>query len=142
LKSYILKKTAGNSLSEINQSVRYGGKFVVYPYCVSILALTFRLTSSPHYIKSGEPTSKYRRKYTIYSLLFGWWGIPWGPIYTTDALVFSKKNKGDLDITDEIVNKLNLHYASRNVNEPFETDIIVEYSDGELANVAPKRNHT
>ncbi len=141
MKSYTLKKTAGSTMNEIILSVKAGGKFVVYPYCVSIIALTFRLTSSPHYIMPGESESKYRRKYNVYSLLFGWWGIPNGPIYTTEALLFKKRNKGELDITEEILGKIMSTYTDRNMNEPFESDIEITYSDKELIRQAPKVNH-
>lgn len=141
MKSYVLKKTAGSSLNDIYQAIKQDGKFVVYPYCVSIIALTFRLMSPPHFIKPYEATSKYRRKYTVYSLLFGWWGIPSGPIYTTEALLFHKRNKGELDITEEVLKKLKSTYSDRNINEPFERDIVIEYNREELVRIAPKGNH-
>ncbi len=84
MKVYSIKKTSNLSIEEIITDINKGGKFISYGYCVSIVALTFRLTSSPYFIKSTELPSKYRLKYNILSLLFGWWGLPWGPIYTLE----------------------------------------------------------
>lgn len=38
--------------------------------------------------------------FTLLSLLFGWWGIPWGPIYTIGALITNFS--GGRDVTQEV----------------------------------------
>jgi hypothetical protein len=134
MKTFILKKTAGTSLNEIYGDIKNGGRFIVYCYCISIVALTFKQISPPYFIRPGEPTSKYRLKYTIRSLLFGWWGLPWGPIHTIDRILINNKNGGGLDITEEIVQKLQLTYLGKDNESTFEEDIILEYGDEEVAN--------
>lgn len=132
MKTYTIKKTAGISLNELYENLRKGGKIVTYGYCVSILAITFRRISSPHYIRSGERLSKYRLGYNIRSLIFGWWGLPWGPIYTIDMIKINFKNGGGIDVTDEILIKLNEKYNSSVNDEVFKDDITIDYNDSEL----------
>jgi hypothetical protein len=40
----------------------------------------------------------------LISLLFGWWGIPWGPIYTVTSLF--KNFGGGRDVTKEIMDHI------------------------------------
>jgi hypothetical protein len=38
------------------------------------------------------------------SAFLGWWGIPWGPIYTIQSL--SKNISGGKDVTDQVLASL------------------------------------
>jgi hypothetical protein len=78
-----------------------GGKFVYYMYTVSIVVLTFRRSSAVHFIRSGENATARGLRYTLIALFLGWWGIPWGPIYTIQAL--RKNLGGGIDVTQEVV---------------------------------------
>ncbi|MCU0435404.1 MAG: hypothetical protein MUC87_18245 [Bacteroidia bacterium] len=104
MKKFSLKKTNGHTLEQIHAEINAGGKFVTYGYCISVVAFTYRLISSPHFIKAGETNSKYRSKYNLLSLIFGWWGFPWGPIHTIEMVRVNMKT-GGVDITDEIMEK-------------------------------------
>jgi len=119
------------SLNELYKGLEDGGKIVIYGYCISIVAMTFRRISSPHYIEPYERLSKYRLKYNLLSLTFGWWGLPWGPIYTIDMIKINFKNGGGLDVTDDILVKLKKKYPQR-TNDIFNEDITIDYDDGEL----------
>ena len=59
---------------------------VRYPYVVSAVFVTFRFESRPHRHVSED--ARYIRgiPYLLVSLLFGWWGVPWGPIQTWRAI--------------------------------------------------------
>jgi hypothetical protein len=91
----------GMSGEELMREVRNGGKFVVYHYCISVLILTFRRGSNVHFIRAGESAVTPGLGFTFLSLVFGWWGIPWGPIYTIGALITNLG--GGKDVTSEIV---------------------------------------
>lgn len=43
-------------------------------------------------------------KYTFLSLVVGWWGIPWGPIYTIASV--AKNFAGGGDVTDAVCDAL------------------------------------
>jgi hypothetical protein len=48
----------------------------------------------------GESPVRQALPYTIVSLLLGWWGIPWGPLHTIEAL---KTNlNGGIDVTSDV----------------------------------------
>lgn len=87
----------GNIMSQIQQ----GGKFVVYTYCFSIILVTFRRSSNIYFIRADEGSVTKGLKYTLLTALFGWWGIPWGPIYSIGA--FITNFRGGKDITNEVL---------------------------------------
>lgn len=91
----------GMTAAEINAEVAKGGKFVVYQYCISIVVMTFRRSSGVYFIKANENAVVVGAGYTLLSLVAGWWGIPWGPIYTIGALVTNFR--GGKDVTKEIM---------------------------------------
>ena len=44
-------------------------------------------------------------RYSLISLLFGWWGIPWGPIWTLGTVF--KNLGGGVDVTANVLSALN-----------------------------------
>jgi hypothetical protein len=93
----------GMSDAEIIAEVDQGARFVYYQYCVSIIILTFRRSSDIYFIRADEGRVTKGLPWTILSAVVGWWGIPWGPIYTIGALF--KNLRGGIDVTDQIVNR-------------------------------------
>lgn len=69
------------SNEEVIAILNDGGRFVIYTYAISILIMTFRRGSNVFLLKKGEWAIKHGYPYLLLSLLLGWWGIPWGPIY-------------------------------------------------------------
>lgn len=53
----------------------------------------------------SHTTAKHSIGYTLLTLLFGWWGIPWGAIYTIDSIYTN--HTGGKDVTKEIINSWN-----------------------------------
>lgn len=90
----------GNLMSQIQQ----GGKFVVYTYCFSIILVTFRRSSNIYFIRADEGSVKKGLKYTLLTAVFGWWGIPWGPIYSIGGIITNFR--GGKDITNEVLASL------------------------------------
>ena len=52
---------------------------------ISIVFMTFKIPSR-YYFATRDNFLLTQTLYTVASLLFGWWGIPWGPIYTIQAV--------------------------------------------------------
>ena len=94
-----IKGTEGLSVTEVNMELQRGGKFVIYQYCISIVILTFRQPSDIYFVKADENAVVKGLPFTLLSLLAGWWGIPWGPIYTIGAL--GRNLGGGKDVTRE-----------------------------------------
>ncbi|WP_438433674.1 hypothetical protein [Gorillibacterium sp. sgz500922] len=91
----------GMTVDQVQQEINLGGKFVVYQFCISILVMTFKRSSDIYFVRHHENRVGKGMKFTILSFLLGWWGIPWGPIYTIGAL--TRNFKGGQDVTDEVM---------------------------------------
>ena len=92
------------SMQQLSQEVMRGGKFVVFEYCVSLLIITLKRPSGVYFIRADEGTFGKSISFTIISLIMGWWGIPWGPIYTIGSLITNLG--GGKDVTLEMMNAL------------------------------------
>jgi hypothetical protein len=91
----------GMNDADIFAEVDRGGRFVYYQYTISILILTFRRSSDIFFIREGESRVTKGLPYSLLTLIVGWWGIPWGPIYTIGS--FIKNFGGGEDVTDQIL---------------------------------------
>lgn len=91
----------GMSDETINLELRRGAKFVMYEYCVSILIMTFKRPSKLFFVKANESRIRNGVIYSIISIFFGWWGIPWGPIYTVGS-IFTNLSGGK-DVTADVI---------------------------------------
>jgi hypothetical protein len=77
---------------------------VRYSYCFSIIILSFKRQTKPQFIQAGRSTKIAGLGWSALVLLVGWWGIPWGPIFTVQCLV--RNMRGGHDITDDFVDAL------------------------------------
>ena len=91
----------GMSGEQVALEVRRGGRFVVFPFCVSVIVVTFRRSSEVHFVRAGQSTLSLGIPYTLLTLFLGWWGIPWGPIYSIQCLVTNLG--GGKDVTQEVM---------------------------------------
>jgi hypothetical protein len=94
----------GMTGAQVEAEVAKGGKFVYYTYCISIIFMTYRRSSDIHFVRAGESSLTPGLGWTALSLVMGWWGIPWGPIYTIGAL-FTNLGGGK-NVTQEVMNSL------------------------------------
>lgn len=90
----------GMTPDQLRFEIQRGAKLVCYQYCISIVVMTFRRSSDIYYIPAGESAVSKGLPWTLLSLVAGWWGIPWGPIFTVQSLVTNFK--GGKDITAEV----------------------------------------
>ncbi len=97
----LVKLTNGMSPSEIVSEIDHGARFVIYQYVASGLVVTFRHNSKTFFIRPGKSAALKSWPYTLLTLLMGWWGIPWGLIYTPQVLY--KNLKGGADITPMVL---------------------------------------
>ena len=89
------------TVGQVIDGVKAGGRFVFFEYCFSILIMTFKRPTSIYYRPPGGGTIGKSLPYTMISLLFGWWGVPWGFIYTPMALATNLK--GGKNVTDAVM---------------------------------------
>lgn len=95
-----IKNAEGLSAAQFHDELARGGRVVCFDYCVSFLVITFRRTSEPHLIRAGEGTLAASLPYTLLSLTLGWWGFPFGIIYTFTSLFTNLR--GGRDVTAQL----------------------------------------
>jgi hypothetical protein len=87
--------------SEVEQRVLAGGRYLIFQYCISILVMSFRRSSGIVYVPPGKDGASAAITNSLISLLVGWWGIPWGPIWTISTVF--KNARGGTDVTQEVL---------------------------------------
>lgn len=94
----------GMSGEDLQRELASGAKFVVFEYCVSLLVMTFRRSSDIHFVRAGEGTLAKSLPYSMLSMVLGWWGFPWGFIYTP-AVLYTNFS-GGRDVTAEVLGNI------------------------------------
>ncbi len=87
----------GLSAAQLRDEVDRGGRFVVYGWCVSFLILTLKRSSDITFVRAGESRVAAGLGWTVLSFFLGWWGFPWGFIYTPMVLI--QNLGGGTDVT-------------------------------------------
>ncbi|CAM3811814.1 hypothetical protein FLBR109950_02720 [Flavobacterium branchiophilum] len=93
----LIKNIEGLRVAEIKDLVNRGGKFVIFPYTISFVVMTLQRNSDIYFIRPEEKSIKYSLSYVLLNFFIGWWGIPWGPIYTIGAIY--RHLQGGKDVT-------------------------------------------
>lgn len=96
-----IKGIEGLSMDELRDEIAKGGKFVLFPYCLSIVVMTFRRNSDIYFLRSGESAIAKAWPFALLSFFLGWWGFPWGLIWTPMALF--QTLGGGKDVTQEVL---------------------------------------
>jgi hypothetical protein len=92
------------SMDQVKAELAAGGRFVIYQYCISIVVMTFKRTSHIFLIRAGDNALVKGLPYTLVSLMLGWWGIPWGPIWTLSTIVTNLR--GGRNVTTEVMSSM------------------------------------
>ena len=93
--------TLDGPTNNLIQEVEAGGRFVIFTYCVSVLIMTFKRSSNVVFLRKHEDGAGDAIRYSLISGVAGWWGIPWGPIWTIAALISNAR--GGRDVTREVL---------------------------------------
>ena len=99
-----IQGTEGMAPDQIRFEIQRGAKFVFYYYCVSLLVITLRRSSPVYFVPAGQSSFSKGLPWTLLTFFLGWWGIPWGPIYSIQSLVVNLG--GGKDVTADIAAKL------------------------------------
>lgn len=100
----------GMSPGEVDFEIQRGARFVFFQYCISIVVLTFRRASDIYFLRQGESAVTKGLPFTLLSLVAGWWGIPWGPIYTIQSVY--NNSRGGKDVTESVLNSVRAETAA------------------------------
>lgn len=101
----------GMSVEQVQRELERGGKFVVYEYCISVIFMTFQNPTDIYFLRSDESDVVKGLPFCLVSLILGWWGFPWGPIYTFVSLFTNLS--GGKEVTDDVVRILNATMAAQ-----------------------------
>jgi hypothetical protein len=93
------------SVEQLNAELQRGGRFVVFQYCISIVLMSFKRSSGVYFVPADGGTGMQAAPFCGLSLLLGWWGIPWGPIWTLGTLF--KNLGGGVDVTADVLRAMN-----------------------------------
>lgn len=96
-----IKNIEGFSAAHLQNEVAKGGRFVYFQYTISFIVVTLKRTSGVYLVRSHENAMARSFPYTLLSFLFGWWGIPWGPKCTMEAI--QSNLRGGKDVTDDVM---------------------------------------
>ena len=83
----------GLSQEQLAVKLTEGYRLVSYRYCISIIILTFRRSSNLYLLAPGQSGKAF--PFAMLSFFLGWWGIPWGPIYTISSIVNAMRGGTD-----------------------------------------------
>jgi hypothetical protein len=105
-----IKGLEGYTGADVENELARGAKFVMYQYCISVVFMTFKRPSSIYFIPSHKGPLLNGLLFTTLSTLLGWWGIPWGPIYTIESMWVN--STGGRDVTREVMASVSLPVAA------------------------------
>jgi len=106
----------GMNQQQLAAEVSQGGKFVMFQYCFSVVLMSFKRRSDIYFVKSTESAALKSLKYTLLSVLLGWWGLPWGIIFTFQTLATNLG--GGKDVTQPVLATLNAAAAGQAIADP------------------------
>jgi len=107
----------GMSREQVAWEVKHeGARFIVFECCVSVLLATSKEPTDIYLVRKNESAIRKGLIWTIITLLLGWWGIPWGPIYTIKAL--TTNFNGGKDVTQAVLANFD-HYLLLNKESAF-----------------------
>ncbi len=92
------------SPEQLKGEVAAGGRFVIYQYCISVVVVSFKRGSDIYFIRAEDNAVTKGLLFTLCSLVLGWWGIPWGPIWTIATIVTNLR--GGRNVTAEVLRSL------------------------------------
>jgi hypothetical protein len=118
-----IKGIKGLTVVDIQNEVDAGAKFVRFSYCISLVLITFRQTSAVYFIRKDGNAFVKSLPYTLLSFLLGWWGLPWGIIYTP-ACIFANI-RGGKDVTGDMMAILH-RYTHGHVFDFEQTEILTQ----------------
>ena len=95
-----IRGVKGLSRADLERELAAGARYVFYEYCISLIVVTLRRPSAVYFLRGGSRGVLRGLPYVLLSLLLGWWGVPWGFLYTPLALLTNLT--GGCDVTDQV----------------------------------------
>ncbi|MEJ6951234.1 hypothetical protein, partial [Natronospora cellulosivora (SeqCode)] len=115
----VKKKSFSKWIADNYQDIKNGGAYYkginIYPNTELVSyqgALSFIIISakinSRYFIKNSQDSLLINSLYSLLTLFLGWWGFPWGPIYTLESLKNNLKGGEKITVSEFMSKDLNL----------------------------------
>jgi hypothetical protein len=102
--NYKLGNVDGRTLEEIERELENGGRFVIFQSHIGLLIASFKWPSKAYLVPAGESLRRRGIRYSIVTMVFGWWELPHGPVDTIRSLRLNLQ--GGVDVTEDILANL------------------------------------
>ncbi len=86
------------------QPLSYATRLRVYHTALSFLIVSFKLPSGI-VVVGGPSARRTHAACSLVSLLLGWWGLPWGPIFTVQVLINNLRGHREFTMAELIEGK-------------------------------------
>ncbi|MCF7789282.1 MAG: hypothetical protein K9N47_24385 [Prosthecobacter sp.] len=93
--------TEGMSIQQIEDDVLRGGRFRIFRYNFSVIVMSFQRGTEMRYFRAGQGTGAHAWPWTLLSMVVGWWGFPWGILFTFQTIYTNCM--GGKDVTPELL---------------------------------------
>jgi hypothetical protein len=100
-----IKGLDGLTTDQVNFELQSGARFVVFEYCISLLVVSLKRSSDVFFVRKQDSPVRQGLAYSLCSLVLGWWGIPWGPIWTISTVTTNLR--GGRDVTAAVLQAMN-----------------------------------
>jgi len=97
----VIRGIANLTVAEVEAAVAKGARFVFYEYCISLLVITLRKPTDVFFLQPNDLGIVRGIPYALLSFFFGWWGVPWGLVYT--PLTLFTNLTGGREVTAEVM---------------------------------------
>ena len=81
------RNPAQMSTTQLAAAAAQGCRLVTYEYCISLIIVTWRRQSRVYLLAPDQLGLWEAAPYLLLTMFLGWWGLPWGLIYTPLALL-------------------------------------------------------
>lgn len=99
-----IKGMEGLTDEEFAEQLKNGARFVYFEFCVSLLIVTFKQPTSIYFIRAGESAVMKGLPWTLLSWVVGWWGFPFGVIYTLWVTI--SNFSGGTNVTNDLTREM------------------------------------
>lgn len=106
-----IKNLRDLSAEQVKREIQRGARFVMYQYTISLIVVTMQRSSDIYFISADESGAEKALPFTFVSLIFGWWGLPWGPLRTIRSI--SCNLSGGKDVTHEVMSLMDAFGGSK-----------------------------
>jgi len=124
-----IRGAEGLSERDMGQLIERGARVVVFSYCISVLVITFR-RSATVLVHPGRSAVAAGMPYTLLSLFAGWWGFPFGLIFTPIAIL--QNLGGGQDVTAQFRARIGPPAGPTPLMLAPGRSVLVPWSDGQV----------